>query len=139
MFKLYLKQITITFLVLFLNPLITLSQETNQEICPTELTNAIDAVINRPIFNRSRWGILVETLSGKTTIYSRDAEYYFIPASTAKLLTTAAVLQQLRPQFRIRTSIYGDGKNNIYVVGRGDPSLTETQLKKLSTGSTTAT
>ncbi|MGD1701104.1 D-alanyl-D-alanine carboxypeptidase/D-alanyl-D-alanine endopeptidase [Dapis sp. BLCC M229] len=132
MFKLYLKQITITFIVLFFNPLIALSQETTKEICPAELTNAIDAVINRPIFNRSRWGILVETLSSKTTIYSRDAEYYFIPASTAKLLTTAAALQQLRPQFRIRTSIYGDGKGNIYVVGRGDPSFTETQLKSLA-------
>ncbi len=132
MFKFSLKQITITFLVVFLNPLIALSQETATEICPAELTNAIDAVINRPIFSRSRWGILVETLSGKTTIYSRDAEYYFIPASTAKLLTTTAALQKLSPQFRIRTSVYGDGKGNIYVVGRGDPSLTETQLKSLA-------
>jgi len=132
MFKLYLKQITVAFLVLFLNPLIAVSQETTKEICPTELTNAIDAITNRPIFRRSRWGILVETLSGKITIYSRDAEYYFIPASTAKLLTTAAVLQQLRPDFRIRTSIYGDGKGNIYIVGRGDPGLTETQLKSLA-------
>ncbi len=132
MFKLYLKQITITFLLLFLNPLIALSQQTTKEICSTELTNAIDAVINRPIFRRYRWGILVETLSSKTTIYSRDAEYYFIPASTAKLLTTAAVLQQLRPQFRIRTSVYGDGKGNIYIVGRGDPSFTETQMKSLA-------
>ncbi|MEM1171933.1 MAG: D-alanyl-D-alanine carboxypeptidase/D-alanyl-D-alanine-endopeptidase [Cyanobacteria bacterium P01_H01_bin.35] len=132
MFKLYLKQITITFLVLFLNPLIALSQETTKEICPAELNNAIDAVINRPVFRRSRWGILVETLSRKTKIYSRDAEYYFIPASTAKLLTTAAALQQLRPQFRIRTSVYSDGKSNIYIVGRGDPSLTETQMKSLA-------
>ena len=131
MFKLYLKQITITFLVLFLNPLIALSQETTKEICPTELTNAINTVINRPIFRRSRWGILVETLSGKTTIYSQDAEYYFIPASTAKLLTTAAVLQKLRPNFRIITSVYADRNANIYVVGRGDPSFTETQMKSL--------
>ncbi|WP_210407714.1 D-alanyl-D-alanine carboxypeptidase, partial [Hydrocoleum sp. CS-953] len=132
MFKLYLQKITITFLLLFFNPLIALSQETTQEICSTELTNAIDAVINRPIFRRYRWGILVETLSKKTEIYSRDAEYYFIPASTAKLLTTAAALQQLRPQFRIRTSVYGDGKGNIYIMGRGDPSLTATQLKSLA-------
>jgi len=132
MFKHFLKQITIIFLVLFLNPLIALSQETTKKNCPTELTNAINAVINRPIFRRSRWGILVETLFSKTTIYSREAEYYFIPASTIKLLTTAAALQQLRPNFRIRTSIYGDGKGSIYIVGRGDPSFTETQLKSLA-------
>ena len=132
MLKKSLKQITITFLILFINPLIALSQETTTKICPTELPNAINAVINPSIFNRSRWGILVETLSRKRKIYSRDAEYYFIPASTAKLLTTAAVLQQLKPDFRIRTSIYGDGKGNIYIVGRGDPSLTKTQLKSLA-------
>ncbi|NET25531.1 MAG: D-alanyl-D-alanine carboxypeptidase/D-alanyl-D-alanine-endopeptidase [Okeania sp. SIO1I7] len=126
------KFLKITFIVVFLNPLIALSQETATTICPSELSNRIDAVINRPIFNRSRWGILVETLSEKTTVYNRDAEYYFIPASTAKLLTTAAVLQKLRPQFRIRTSVYGDGNGNIYVVGRGDPSLTETQLQSLA-------
>ncbi|NEQ72205.1 MAG: D-alanyl-D-alanine carboxypeptidase/D-alanyl-D-alanine-endopeptidase [Okeania sp. SIO2C9] len=127
------KFLKITFIVVFLNPLIVLSQETaTTKICPAELSNRIDAVINRPIFNRSRWGILVETLSEKTTVYNRDAKYYFISASTAKLLTTAAVLQKLRPQFRIRTSIYGDGNGNIYIVGRGDPSLTETQLQSLA-------
>lgn len=132
MLKIYFKQITTTFLILFLNSLIALGQETTPKSCPTKLTDNIDAIINRPIFRRSRWGILVETLSSKNRIYDRDTEYYFIPASTAKLLTTAAVLQEFRPQFRIRTSIYGDGNGNIYVVGRGDPSLTETELKKLA-------
>ena len=132
MLKIFLKQITITFLIIFINSLIALSQETTRKICPIELNNAINSIINRPIFNRSRWGILVETLSGKRKIYSRDAEYYFTPASTAKLLTTAAVLKELKPNFRIRTSIYGDGKGNIYIVGRGDPSLAETQLKSLA-------
>ena len=132
MLKIFLKQITITFLIIFINSLIALSQETTRKICPIELNNAITSIINRPIFNRSRWGILVETLSGKRKIYSRDAEYYFTPASTAKLLTTAAVLKELKPNFRIRTSIYGDGKGNIYIVGRGDPSLAETQLKSLA-------
>ena len=70
MLKISLKKITITFLIIFLNPLIALSQETTTKICPTELTNAINAVINPPIFNRSRWGILVETLSRKRKIYS---------------------------------------------------------------------
>lgn len=102
------------------------------EICPNQLGSAINAIVNRPLFRRSRWGILVETLSDQTTIYSLDAGYYFIPASTAKLLTTAAVLQKLSPLYRIRTSLYGDGNNNIYVVGRGDPSLTEIQLQSLA-------
>ncbi|HBR00698.1 MULTISPECIES: D-alanyl-D-alanine carboxypeptidase/D-alanyl-D-alanine-endopeptidase [unclassified Roseofilum] len=132
MFKFHLKPITIIFLILFLNPLITLSQETTTRNCRADLSNDINTIINRPIFRRSRWGILVETLSSKNRIYDQDSQHYFIPASTAKLLTTAAVLQKLRPQLRIRTSIYGDNNRNIYVVGRGDPSLTETELKKLA-------
>lgn len=132
MFNFSLKQITITLIVVFFQPLIALSQETATEICASEVSNGIDTIVNRPIFRRSRWGILVETLSTKTTIYSLDAKYYFIPASTAKLLTTAAALQKLGAQFRIRTSVYSDGNGNIYVVGRGDPSLTETQLKILA-------
>ncbi|MDJ0554879.1 MAG: D-alanyl-D-alanine carboxypeptidase/D-alanyl-D-alanine-endopeptidase [Microcoleaceae cyanobacterium MO_207.B10] len=132
MFNFSVKQITITLLIVFFNPLIALSQENPRGICQPELTNAIDTIINRPIFGRSRWGVLVETLASKTTIYNQDAEYYFIPASTAKLLTTAAALQKLGAQLKIRTSVYGDGNGNIYVVGRGDPSLTETQLKNLA-------
>lgn len=102
------------------------------KICPAELEPAINAIANRPQFQRSRWGILIETLTKNITVYDRDSQYYFIPASTAKLLTTAAALQKLGANFRIRTSVYGDTQGNIYVVGRGDPSLTETQLKDLA-------
>lgn len=102
------------------------------KICPAELEPAINAIANRPQFQQSRWGILIETLTQNTTLYNRDSQHYFIPASSAKLLTTAAALQKLGANFRIRTSVYGDGQGNIYLVGRGDPSLTETQLKDLA-------
>lgn len=102
------------------------------KICPAELEPAINAIANRPQFQQSRWGILIETLTKNITLYNRDSQHYFIPASTVKLLTTAASLQKLGANFRIRTSVYGDAQGNIYIVGRGDPSLTETQLKDLA-------
>ncbi len=105
---------------------------TTKSICPTQLGTAIDAVINRPLFNRVRWGILVQPLSIGQTLYSRDAQKYFTPASNLKLLTTAAALQQLGANFRIRTSIYQNGNGVLSVVGRGDPSLTDTQLQTLA-------
>jgi D-alanyl-D-alanine carboxypeptidase/D-alanyl-D-alanine-endopeptidase (penicillin-binding protein 4) len=104
-------------------------------ICPAQLETAIDAVINRPQFQRSRWGILIAPLSPAATnsiLYSHDAQRYFIPASNAKLLTTAAALHQLGANFRIRTSIYQTSTNALRVVGRGDPSLTDSQLKDLA-------
>lgn len=102
------------------------------KICPVELAPAINAIANRPQFQQSRWGVLIETLTTNITLYNRDSQYYFIPGSTVKLLTTAAALQKLGANFRIRTSIYGDSQGNIYIVGRGDPSLTEIQLQDLA-------
>ncbi|MCC5608544.1 D-alanyl-D-alanine carboxypeptidase/D-alanyl-D-alanine-endopeptidase [Nostoc sp. CHAB 5834] len=105
---------------------------TTKSICSTQLGTAIDSVINRPLFSRVRWGILVQPLSTGPILYSRDAQKYFIPASNIKLLTTAAALQQLGANFRIRTSIYQDGNGVLRVVGRGDPSLSDTQLQTLA-------
>jgi len=103
-----------------------------KNICPTQLAAAVDEVINRPQYSRVRWGILVQPLYKGQNLYSRDAQKYFTPASNAKLLTTAAALQQLGANFRIRTSVYQDGNNVVRVVGRGDPSFSDTQLVALA-------
>jgi serine-type D-Ala-D-Ala carboxypeptidase/endopeptidase (penicillin-binding protein 4) len=113
-------------------PLETLSSES---ICPAQLGTAIETVINRPQFRRARWGILVEPLSPKARsrpFYSLNADRYFIPASNTKLFTTAAALLALGSDYRIRTSIYDAGGGRLRVVGRGDPSLTDTQLRDLA-------
>src|SRR4028118_662379 len=139
--------------------IVTENPESSEYICPTELGAAIDAVIDRPQFRRTHWGILIEPLSPNAfadqsrlpsrvaeprglnrtstvnpnpTLYSRDAQRYFIPASNVKLLTTAAALLQLGSEFRIRTSVYDAGAGSLRVVGRGDPSLTQAQLKDLA-------
>jgi D-alanyl-D-alanine carboxypeptidase/D-alanyl-D-alanine-endopeptidase (penicillin-binding protein 4) len=103
-----------------------------KNICPAQLTAAVDEVINRPQYSRVRWGILVQPLYKGQNLYSRDAQKYFTPASNAKLLTTAVALQQLGANFRIRTSVYQDGNNVLRVVGRGDPSFSDTQLVALA-------
>ncbi|WP_442932900.1 D-alanyl-D-alanine carboxypeptidase/D-alanyl-D-alanine endopeptidase [Microcoleus sp. herbarium13] len=102
------------------------------DICPGELGAKVDAIANRPEFSRSRWGILIQPLSSDATLYSRDSTKYFIPASNVKLLTTAAALQKVGADFRIKTSVYSGENNSLYVVGRGDPSITDTQLKSLA-------
>jgi len=103
-----------------------------KSICPAQLSSAINTIINRPQFSRVRWGILVKTLSSEQVLYSQDSQKYFIPASNMKLFTTAAALQQLGADFRIRTSIYDDGNGVLRVVGRGDPSFKNAQLTILS-------
>ncbi len=105
-------------------------------LCSAQLGNAIDAVINRPQFQRFRWGILVEPVFGSGTLYARDRDRYFIPASNTKLFTTAAALSKLGSNYRIRTSVYNASSDpnikSLRLVGRGDPSLTDDQLKQLA-------
>ncbi len=114
-----------------------LGPESPKLICPAQLGETLDAIANRPQFQRSRWGILVQILSATPqTLYARDSQRYFIPASNAKLLTTAAALQQLGPQFRYRTSVYRvNSPSNLMalrLLGRGDPSLADLQLDSLA-------
>ena len=103
-----------------------------KSICPTQLPSAINNIINRPQFSRVRWGILIKPLSSDNILYSQDSQKYFIPASNMKLFTTAAALQQLGADFRIRTSVYDEGNGVLRVVGRGDPSFKNAQLTILS-------
>ncbi|MBW4537554.1 MAG: D-alanyl-D-alanine carboxypeptidase/D-alanyl-D-alanine-endopeptidase [Myxacorys chilensis ATA2-1-KO14] len=104
-------------------------------LCSSQLPAAIEAIANRPMFRRSRLGVLVQTLGKRETLYARDAEQYFVPASNAKLLTTAAVLSKFGSRYRIRTPVYGAQTPNgwqIRLVGQGDPSLTDAQLVSLA-------
>ncbi|MEG4816632.1 D-alanyl-D-alanine carboxypeptidase/D-alanyl-D-alanine endopeptidase [Microcoleus sp. K5-D4] len=127
--------IALSLLVLILGRPLAVAAQTSAvsgDICPGELGAQVDAIANRPEFSRSRWGILIQPLSSTTTLYSRDAQKYFIPASNAKLLTTAAALQKLGADFRIKTSVYSGENGSLYVAGRGDPSIAEPQLKSLA-------
>lgn len=106
--------------------------QSTDSLCPVELGAAIEAVINRPQFSRGRWGVLIQSLSSSHTFYSHDAQKYFVPASNVKLLTTAAALHQLGSKFQIRTSVYSTSDGSLYVVGRGDASITDIQLRELA-------
>ena len=100
--------------------------------CASQLNSVVDGVTNRAQFNRTHWGILVQNQSSPQTLYSQNASKYFTPASVTKLMTTAAALQALSPNYRIRTSVYGDANGVVQVVGRGDPSLKSEQLAVLA-------
>ena len=104
-------------------------------LCPVDLPAAIDAIAQRPELTRARLGIQVETLGGQL-VYSREGDRFFVPASTLKLLTTAAVLTQLGPHFTIRTSVQGVtdrmGVTTLQVMGGGDPSFDQADLTTLA-------
>ncbi|HEY9877150.1 MAG TPA: D-alanyl-D-alanine carboxypeptidase/D-alanyl-D-alanine-endopeptidase [Leptolyngbyaceae cyanobacterium] len=110
------------------------------KICPAQLAGRLDAITAQPILQKARVGVLIETQGETPTerqvLYARDADQFFIPASNAKLLTTAAALDFLGPTYRIRTSVYATSQSNgltsLRVVGRGDPSLETEDLLALA-------
>ncbi len=120
--------------IFFLGLIATDVRAEETKICNRDLSG-IEAIINRPEFERARWGILVQDLDSGCTIYSLDAEKYFIPASNTKLLTTAAALLELGENFRITTPIYRVGKppslDSLIISGRGDPTLSTKSLNDI--------
>jgi D-alanyl-D-alanine carboxypeptidase/D-alanyl-D-alanine-endopeptidase (penicillin-binding protein 4) len=76
-------------------------------------------------------GMIVMPLDGGAPILENHADEALNPASTMKLVTTFAALENLGPAFEWHTGLYTDGsiegdtlKGNLYVRGGGDPSLT---------------
>lgn len=67
-------------------------------------------------------------------LFDRNGETAAAPASTMKLLTAAAALQVLGPNYRVETKVYQDPANpsTIYLVGAGDPTLSRTANGKQS-------
>jgi D-alanyl-D-alanine carboxypeptidase/D-alanyl-D-alanine-endopeptidase (penicillin-binding protein 4) len=100
---------------------------------PSRLGKAIDAIVSRPAFAPAFWGIEVRSLSTGRTLYARNAEKAFRPASNMKLVTTAAALDALGPDARVRTTVETAGRldglgrilGDLYLVGRGDPDLSD--------------
>lgn len=105
-------------------------------MCRAELPRKIDAIIDGYTLDGANVGVLIEDANPDTrTIYARRAQEKLVPASNVKLLTTAAALHNLGPEFSIRTSVFGQPnrtEQDLFVVGRGDPTFTSYQINLLS-------
>lgn len=81
--------------------------------------------------DKGEWGLLVVDAATGETLYQKNADKYFVPASNMKLLTTALALDTLGPDYRFRTTLETNGNlspdgrlsGDLILVGRGDPNL----------------
>jgi D-alanyl-D-alanine carboxypeptidase/D-alanyl-D-alanine-endopeptidase (penicillin-binding protein 4) len=61
-------------------------------------------------------------------LFSLNPDKPYVPASILKVLTSAAAIEALGPEYRFRTAFYLDRDRNLWVVGRGDPFLVSEEL-----------
>jgi serine-type D-Ala-D-Ala carboxypeptidase/endopeptidase (penicillin-binding protein 4) len=95
------------------------------------LAGDIAAILEQPPLNRAHWGIDVVDLDTGKTLFSQNAEQLFLPASNAKLFTTAAALAIAGPEHRFRTTVEAEGRidghgrllGDLAIMGRGDPNI----------------
>jgi D-alanyl-D-alanine carboxypeptidase/D-alanyl-D-alanine-endopeptidase (penicillin-binding protein 4) len=99
---------------------------------------------------RAAWMLRVEHLIGGRTLglsiraggrvlYDRGAEASFVPASNEKLLLSMALLNRFDPASRISTIAAaravapgGVVKGDLWIIGRGDPSIGKRQMAQLA-------
>jgi len=93
---------------------------------------ALDSIFNDSLFASAHWGVLVRSLESGETLYARNAGRMFVPASNMKLVTAAAALETLGPEYRYRTRIAAAGpvrngtlRGDLLVIGGGDPTLSD--------------
>lgn len=90
----------------------------------TELSRII------PEWPGSRWSVLAISLDRGDTLFEHGAHNPLAPASNMKLVTTAAALHHLGPDFRYQTFLLADGpvvdghlQGDLILYGTGDPGI----------------
>lgn len=95
------------------------------------LAARIQAVMLRPEFARSDFGIEFLDVQSGEVVYALNADKLFVPASTTKLLTEGTVLARVGADYRFHTRIYRTGpiemhgtlRGDIILLASGDPNL----------------
>ncbi|MFH1262082.1 MAG: D-alanyl-D-alanine carboxypeptidase/D-alanyl-D-alanine-endopeptidase [Pseudomonadota bacterium] len=84
----------------------------------------LEPLVSRERLPPGRYGIEFRELRSGKLLFSDGAENLLNPASTIKVLTSAAALSKLGPDFRFKTLVSKSG-NDLCLIGRGDPSLVD--------------
>jgi PBP4 family serine-type D-alanyl-D-alanine carboxypeptidase len=95
------------------------------------LDSKISQITSRPEYKHSSFGIEVYSLDENKVVYALNAQQFFTPASTTKLLTEGSALELLGPDYRFHSRVYRTGRisahgllnGDLILVASGDPNL----------------
>jgi D-alanyl-D-alanine carboxypeptidase/D-alanyl-D-alanine-endopeptidase (penicillin-binding protein 4) len=91
---------------------------------------SVQSLLAQQNYKHASAGIHIIDLSSGEEVYALNSEKLMIPASTMKLVTSAAALQVLGPDYRFQTKIGYTGEivdgtlhGDMVIIGGGDPAL----------------
>ncbi len=94
------------------------------------LRAAIAQKFDDPEFENAHWGVMIRSLKTGETVYARNENKMFMPASNMKLFTSASAAVALGPDYRYTTRLVSNGKisdsvltGDLIIVGSGDPTI----------------
>jgi len=96
------------------------------------LEERLGALFRNTTWRGATWGVMVRSLDTGDTLYAVEPSEPLAPASNLKLLTTAAALRILGPDYRFRTYLLTDGdivhgvlRGDLVLYGTGDPGISD--------------
>lgn len=108
----------------------SLEQTSNEKSAFAILQSDIKTILDDPRFDDAHWGIFIKSLETDEVWFEQNADKLFMPASNEKIITGAAALETLGPDFSIETTLSYTGNINkgyldgdLIVTGYGDPTL----------------
>lgn len=122
----------------------TRSQQTVTIRDSDPLPEKIQQILNNAGLSRTPASIEFVSLSDGKVLYEKNPELLLNPASNAKLVTAAAALKTLGPDYTFRTEFYSDtplrdGKiHNLWIKGFGDPVFVSEELETVVSALTSA-
>lgn len=91
---------------------------------------ALQELLEKPEYKHATVGIHIINLESGNELYRFNSDKLMIPASTMKLVTSAAALKILGPDYRFQTKIGYTGnitnltlEGDLVIIGGGDPAL----------------
>jgi D-alanyl-D-alanine carboxypeptidase/D-alanyl-D-alanine-endopeptidase (penicillin-binding protein 4) len=91
---------------------------------------SLDSILNQPQLKPASYGIYISRLDNNRTIFQVNSDKLLVPASNMKIITTAAALYYLGPDFHYKTrlAIRGIVRNailhgDLVLIGGGDPKF----------------
>ncbi|MGB7156562.1 MAG: D-alanyl-D-alanine carboxypeptidase, partial [Tepidisphaeraceae bacterium] len=102
-------------------------------VARADLAGDVRAVLQDKYLSKAKTGVAIAQLGDAPSklkfLFQSNATTPLIPASNLKLITTAAALDKLGPDFKFRTQLLLKGED-LYLIGDGDPTLGDAEMLK---------